>query len=69
MKEFETLTELELLNLAYDTLLDRWYKETKFLETCPNKHNTIAEARIKRCDAKMDELHARILELETAEQN
>lgn len=63
MKEFTNLTELEVLNLAYDSLLARWLKERERLE---NDRNTLTETRFYIIDTKLTELRVRILELENA---
>lgn len=67
MKTLTTMTEKELLYLANDALLDRWLKEYEFLTK--NPENIIAKARVEKYDKQIDEIQARIIKLEQAEQH
>lgn len=60
--EFTTLTELEVLKMAYSKLLAMLDKEYKFLDKNPK--DCIALARLKKLELKHDELHQRIIYLE-----
>lgn len=67
MKDFTTITELELLRYACFTILEQWCNASDALKKRPN--NRLTQARFEKADARYNELHARILELEQAEQN
>lgn len=66
MKTFETMTELQVLLYAYSHILDEWLKAKDHLDQLPD--NKFTKARFEKWDAKYNEIHARILELEQAEQ-
>ena len=69
MTQFTTLTELEILNEAYMSILEKWaraddnYKKTE-RSGFPNQ---LYKHRAAKYTAQLDELHARILVLENAE--
>ena len=68
MKKFNSLTELDLLKLAYATLLGRWVGQLEKKETAnrkkPGAHTPIADHWISRYSTQLDELHAENLKLE-----
>lgn len=67
MKKFETLSELDILNLAYFELLRKWDNEReKNDETIRlvGHDNIIAQHHMSRYKAQMQELHAEICRLE-----
>ena len=54
-----TMNNLELMNYAYDAILDRWYKETRFNENFRKEHGRnapIARVRIERYENQLEEL-------------
>lgn len=70
MKKFDTLTELEVLNLAYDSILRMWNEAIESNENCKKDlgySNPIFEYRIVHYRIKMEELHSEILRLEKNE--
>lgn len=62
MKKFKTVTEYELLNMAYGELLRRYLKEKEIVDSLPE--NRIAAARCERARGKYEEIRAEILRLE-----
>ena len=67
MKKFASLTELEVLNLAYDSILRMWNEAKESNEDCKKDlgySNPIFEYRIVRYRIKMEELRSEILSLE-----
>lgn len=62
MKDFTTMTELQLLHFAYFGILDIWLKEHEHLVANPD--NKITKARFEKINARYEEIRARILELE-----
>lgn len=70
MKKFASLTELEVLNLAYDSILRMWNEANESNEDCKKNlgySNPIFEYRIFRYRIKMEELRSEILSLEKNE--
>lgn len=70
MKNFESITEKELLYTAYHNLLDRLYEE----DERNNKHkelygrnSVICVDRILKLDMQLKEIQDRLLEIEHAE--
>lgn len=59
------MTELEILNLAYDTAIIRWENANKHHEMNPT--NKILEARERKYSEQVDWIRNRILELTNAE--
>ena len=67
MKKFASLIELEVLNLAYDSILRMWNEAIESNENCKKDlgySNPIFEYRIVRYRIKMEELRSEILSLE-----
>lgn len=62
MKKFKTVTENELLNMAYGELLRRYLKEKEIADSLPG--NAIAAARCERARAKYEEVRSEILNRE-----
>lgn len=57
MNNFKSISEHGILTLAYNALLDRYFKE--------EKHNDdISSIKCTKYKEQLDELHNRILELE-----
>jgi hypothetical protein len=70
MKKFASLTELEVLNLAYDSILRMWNEANESNEDCKKNlgySNSIFEYRIFRYGIQMEELRSEILSLEKKE--
>lgn len=61
MKEFQTISTVEILNAAYMHILDKYLRKSDQLAV---QHNDITEYWLKRYKSQMDELHAEILKLE-----
>ena len=61
MKQFETLTELEILNAAYANILEKWSRKVDQNQERPNK---ITQYWIDKYNKQLAELHAEILKLE-----
>ena len=66
MKEFKTISELEILYNAWLHLLSKWTKESerKREKESANPNTDISKARCERLMSQIDEVHERILELE-----
>lgn len=63
-----TITTLEIYNMAYNTLLERWQREESYNKQFIIEHNresSISIARIKKYKEQIAELHAEILKLES----
>ena len=69
MKDFESITEKQLLYAAYHNLLDILLKEDRNerYKMIYGNDNKITARRIDRLTRQTDEIHARILEIENAE--
>ena len=70
MKKFASLTELEVLNLAYDSILRMWNEANESNEDCKKdlgNSNPIFQYRIVRYRIKMEELRSEILRLKKKE--
>ncbi len=70
MKKFATLTELEVLNLAYDSILRMWNESIELNEYSKKVFghgNFLYERRISQYKENMEELHSEILRLEKNE--
>jgi hypothetical protein len=65
MKNFNSITEKDILYYAYHGIMEKLDKEQKHLEA----HSTsqIAPARIEKYNKQLAEIHARIIEIEHAE--
>lgn len=70
MKNFNTLTTLQILNAAYTNILERWATEAERNDHLKlnGQPNRITQARVDRLWAQVTELHNEILRLEN-EQN
>ena len=66
MKKFTTITEYDLLNAAYYTILDKWVRESdRFGKSVDDGHPSyIARTRRDKYKRQLDELHGVILEME-----
>lgn len=63
-----TMSDLELMNYAYDTILDRWYKETKFRQNFRKEYGVdepITKVRIERYESQLEELRELIKQKES----
>jgi hypothetical protein len=69
--KFTSISDLELLYSAYSSILTKWVKETDHkADLIENGLSTeIADARIKKLDQQLAELHAEILKLENEPQH
>ena len=68
MKDFESITEKELLYAAYYHLLDILLREEKTNERHKinfGDDNIVSKRRIEKLTKQTDEIHARIIEIET----
>ena len=61
MKEFQTISTVEILNAAYMHILDKYLRKSDQLALQPND---LTEYWLKRYKSQMDELHEEILKLE-----
>ena len=68
MKDFETISELEILNYAWFAIIKKYEREEERANSLHalGKEAPIAEARMKKLSAQGNELHDRICELENA---
>lgn len=67
MKEFKTITEHEILKMAWHELLDRILQEEKINEKFKKEKgrpNSICEYHIKKLNEQIKEIEQRILEIE-----
>ena len=62
MKKFRTVTEKELLEMAYGELLRRYLKEKEIVDSFPG--NQLAAARCERARERYEEVRGEILRLE-----
>lgn len=67
MKEFKTITEYQLLYLVYQSLLERISQEEEINERAKKergKDNRICQSRLKMYNEQLEEIRARIIEIE-----
>lgn len=67
MKNFETITEYEILNLAWIELLKSYIKEEERNDQFKKEYgrpNQICEYRLKKLDEQINEIHSKIIEIE-----
>lgn len=67
MKDFKTITEHEILGMAWYELLERIRREEERNERFKKEYsrpNSISEYNIRRFQEQADEIHNRILEIE-----
>ena len=67
MKDFKTITEYQLLYLVYQSLLERISHEQEINEITKKargKDNRICQSRLKMYNEQLEEIRARILEIE-----
>ena len=67
MKEFKTITEHEILKLAWFKLLDIRRREEEINEEFKKEYgktDSISEYRMKKLNEKIEEIRDRILEIE-----
>ena len=67
MKEFTSITEYQLLNLAYNELLrsiDREEEINKQTQNELGRYNRFAQYKLKFYNEQLDEIRERIFELE-----
>lgn len=69
MKNFKTITELEILYAAYHQILEIWITESERNERL--KHdgipNKITQHRVNKLRAQLDELNEEIIRMEQSE--
>lgn len=63
MTQFTTITELEILNEAYMSILEKWAREDDRYNSFPHE---LTKLRRDKYKAKLDELHNAIVALENA---
>ena len=70
VEEEAPMTELDILNAAYDEILERWGRECDREDSLilAGKSTRLTEARIKSLGQKRDYLRTRIIELEAREE-
>lgn len=68
MKQFTTITELEILNEAYMSILEKWARADENYKKSERTGfpNQLYKHRAEKYNAQLDELHAAILALENA---
>lgn len=68
MTQFTTLTELEILNEAYMSILDKWARnDERYMESVKaGEPDIISKHHRDKYKAKLDELHDAIVALENA---
>lgn len=67
MKDFKTITECEILNMAWMELLNRYVEEEERNDKFKKEYgrpNQICEYRLKKLDEQINEIHSRIIEIE-----
>lgn len=67
MKNFETITEYEILSMAWIELINRYTKEEEKNDQFKKEHgrpNQICEYRLKKLNEQIDEIHSRIIEIQ-----
>lgn len=67
MKDFKTITEHEILRMAWFELLEKIRREEERNEQFKKEYgrpNSISEYHIRRLNEQSDEIHDRILEIE-----
>ena len=62
MKDFETITEYEALNMIWRDLLIRMVREQNLIDENPNAQ--IAKIRLEKIDRQIKEIETRIIEIE-----
>lgn len=68
MKQFETISELDILRFANTTILSRWVRERERVDHNPD--NEIAKYHMRCYWAMLEDLHSEICRLEReAKQN
>lgn len=65
MKKFKTISEYEILELAWFKLNERWLSEEKRLERNPQDETLISRA--KKARARLDEVQEALMAIERAE--
>lgn len=68
MKNFTTISTLQILNAAYTNILERWVTESERNDRLRlnGQPNRITQARVDKLWAQVTELHNEILRLEQA---
>lgn len=68
MTQFTTITDLEILNEAYMSILNKWAHNDNIYEISvkTGKPNAISKHRRDKYKAQLDELHDAIVALENA---
>lgn len=67
MKDFKTITEYEILNMAWMELINRYVEEEERNDKFKKEYgrpNQICEYRLKKLDEQINEIHSRIIEIE-----
>lgn len=67
MKKFETITEYEILTMAWIKLSEKIWREEERNEKFQKEHgrtNNISEYQLRKYREQRDEIHERILEIE-----
>lgn len=67
MKNFETITEYEILEMAWIELITRYAKEEERNEQFKKEYgrpDQICEYRLKKIDEQANEIHSRMIEIQ-----
>lgn len=69
MTNFTTITELQILYAAYHQILEQWSTESERNERLKHEGipNKIAQHRVNKLQAQLDELNEAIVRLEQSE--
>ena len=62
MKKFKTVTDHEILVMAFNFLLDRYLKEQERARECPE--NPVTQARFELARARCEEVSIELLRME-----
>ena len=70
MSQFNTITELQILNEAYMSILDKWARADENYKKSERTGfpNAISKARKDKYEAQLNELHKAIVTLERSSQ-
>lgn len=67
MKKFETITEYEILSMAWIELINRYVKEEEKNDQFKKEYgrpNKTSEYRLKKLNEQADEIHRRMIEIQ-----
>jgi len=67
MTNLKTISELGILSIACDSLLEKWLREQEKVDNNPDKEMPIAKHRAAKYKAQWEEVRSRVIELEEAQ--